>query len=107
MMERLLLLKAFCDRHSNQHPELSLTEDEWAEIVDLAEALKPAKITTKTLQFEQLTMGDFYGAWIKCKLQTQKIGTTFAKKIVAAMNSRERILTSNDAFISAIFLDRR
>lgn len=107
MLERLLKLKPFCERHSSNYPDLKLTEFEWAEIVDLTEALKPAKVLTKQLQAEQLVLGDFFGDWLNCKLKTTKINTDFAKNLVIAMTEREKRLLSDDVFISAIFLDPR
>ncbi len=107
MLERLLKLQDFCERHKSTSPEFDLTEEEWLAITDLAEALTPAKVTTKILQREQLTLGDFFGEWIKCKLKTQKIGTQFAKSLYDAMVEREKNLLSSDIFVSAIFLDPR
>ncbi|XP_065323660.1 uncharacterized protein LOC135930799 [Gordionus sp. m RMFG-2023] len=38
---------------------------------------------------EQLTMGDFYAAWIKCLMQTSKVYTPFARLLVSTMKARE------------------
>ena len=56
MLERLLKLEDFCERRKEIFPELGLTEEEWLEIKDLAEAMTLAKMTTKILQCEQLTL---------------------------------------------------
>lgn len=107
MLEGVLTLRPFCDRHFAAYPELLLTEDEWSDIVELTEALSPAKITTKILQSEQLTLGDFYGSWLTCKLKTQKIGTRFATAVLDSMNQREKLILTSDGFVAAIVLDPR
>jgi hypothetical protein len=107
MLDALLKLRDFCDRHSGSYAEFKVTEEEWSDISQLAEALTPAKITTKMLQSEQLTLGDFYSQWINCKLKTKKIDTPFAVALLDAMTEREKKLLSNDAFVSAILLDPR
>lgn len=45
-------------------PELLLTDDELSVIVELTEALSPARITTKILLSKHLTLGVFYGLWL-------------------------------------------
>jgi len=52
-----------------------LAEDVWAQIDQFIEKLMPSKICIKVFQAEQLTVGDFFGAWLKYKLETQKLGT--------------------------------
>ncbi len=107
MLDGILKVQAFCERHSTSYPILKLTDDEWACITDLAEALTPARITTVTLQKEQLTLRDFYAAWLNCKLKTQTIGTDFAETLVDSLNQREKSLLSSDVFVAAIALDPR
>jgi len=48
---------------------------EWKQIDIISQALLPAKICTKKLQNEQLTMSDFYGAGILCKIETESINS--------------------------------
>ncbi|CAK9296598.1 unnamed protein product [Gordionus sp. m RMFG-2023] len=80
MLERLLELKSFCQEISLQSDrEKCLSENEWKIISDILKALYPAYVLTKYLQSEQLTMGDFYAAWIKCLMQTSKVDTPFAR----------------------------
>ena len=97
----------FCEDNAETFPKLELTEDDWEEINQLIEELMPSKICTKVLQSEQLTLGDFYAAWLKCKMDTEKIGSTFAMAIVNAMKNREKLLLKSDVFVSAICLDAR
>jgi len=69
-----------------------ITEEEWDKLQKMRDSLLPAKIATKILQTEQLTVGDFFSALLRCKLNTAAIGTSLATDIVAAMERREQIL---------------
>ncbi|XP_068172121.1 zinc finger BED domain-containing protein 4-like [Antennarius striatus] len=107
MLDRLCELKTFCDYMSPTINELHLNESEWLAISDIVNVLKPAKITTQCIQSEQLTAGDFYGLWLKCMLDTQKIESPFAKRVVQCMKGRQNSLFENDAFVAALFVDPR
>lgn len=107
MLERLSELRSFCDDMSPTVNELHLSEHEWQAISNVVNVLKPAKITTKCIQSEQLTAGDFYGQWLKCVLDTEKIDSPFAKRLVQCMKSRQHTLFENDAFVAALFVDPR
>jgi hypothetical protein len=50
MLDALLKLRDFCDHHSGSYAELKLTEEDWSDILQLAEALTPSKIFTNMLQ---------------------------------------------------------
>ena len=106
MLERLLQFKEYCnDRGTNKDQYINLGT--WGEIEDLVRSLTPARIATKRLQEEQLVIGDFYRTWTQCKLETAKIHTSFASRLVQTMATREKILFNNDVFLAAIFLDVR
>ena len=107
MLDALLKLRDFCDHHSGSYAELKLTEEDWSDILQLAEALTPSKIFTNMLQSVKLTLGDFYSQWINCKLKTKKIGTPFAVALLDAMTESEKKLLTNEAFVFAILLDPR
>ncbi|CAH0563096.1 unnamed protein product [Brassicogethes aeneus] len=84
---------------------VSLTENNWADIESLLEALQPAKISAKKLQSDQLLMTDFYCAWLLCIEKTEEIDSTLAKNIVKCMKTRETKLLDNESFLSSVFLD--
>lgn len=107
MLERLLELQGFCVEVSATNRDLFLAGDEWSRIEDIVRALHPAKKTTLTLQSQQLTAGDFHGAWMKCVIDTGKVDSTFARSVVDALKARETLLPQNDAFRAAVFLDPR
>ncbi|KAG5853100.1 hypothetical protein ANANG_G00069520 [Anguilla anguilla] len=107
MLERLCELKTFCQDMAPSIEELHLEGSEWEEMVLLVYALKPAKVTARLFQCEQLTAGDFFGAWLKCKIETDKIGGPFATLLVECLNRRQHMLFENEPFLAAVFLDPR
>ena len=50
MIEQLIKLKNFIEENKTAHPELDISEEEWNDVVDVYEVLRPAKIATKILQ---------------------------------------------------------
>lgn len=110
MLNRTISLKSFIQNMSGndlKFKKYCLNNFEWKQIETISEVLLPVKICTKKLQSEQLTLSDFYGAWITCKIQIQKITNSFAQKFIRNMNIREIHIMNNNAFISAIFMDPR
>lgn len=110
MLDRTITLKSFIQNMSGNDLKLKkycLSIFEWKQIETISEVLLPAKICTKKLQSEQLTLSDFYGAWITCKIQIKKIKNSLAQKFINNMNTREIHIMNNNAFISAIFMDPR
>lgn len=110
MLERIQHLKQFIKNMSANDKQLKpfcLSFNEWQRIEIIYSALLPAKVCTKNLQSEQLTLTDFYGEWIACKFKTEAQTSSFAQKLLQFMISREKFILSNKVFISAIFLDPR
>ena len=62
---------------------------------------------TVALQSSQLTFGDFYLLWIRCKLLLEKKDNPLSKQLLMNMKNREPALIDNKAFLAAIFLDQR
>lgn len=56
-----------------------------------------AKICTKKLQSEQLTLTDFYGA--------QSLNTSFSNNLTQCLIKRAENIMSNRVLLSTIFLD--
>ena len=82
-----------------------LSDEDWTSLEVIVNALKPARITTKVFQEEQLVMSEFYFYWQRCKLKTMKIKSELAKALVQAMEEREKMLFDNDSMIAAMYLD--
>lgn len=110
MLERLQYLKHFIKNMSENDKKLkqiSLNNFEWQQIESISKALLPAKLCSKKLQSEQLTITDFFGAWISCKIQTEVLNSSFSAKLVQMMVKREKNIMSNPVLLAAIFLDSR
>lgn len=74
MLERLKHLKEFIlnmSANDSKFKKFCFSSMEWTHVESVYDALRPAKICTKNLQSEQLTLIDFYGEWITCKIQTE------------------------------------
>lgn len=110
MLERVKHLKNFIQTMASNDTSLKkvcLNNSEWNQIEVISKALLPSKICTKKFQNEQLTLTDFYGAWILCKIQTKKFNTSFSDKLVECLTNREEHLMKNKVLLAAIFLDPR
>lgn len=110
MLERINHLKEFIQnmaKNDSLLKKVCLNNMEWKQIDIISQALLPAKICTKKLQNEQLTMSDFYGAWILCKIETESINSSFSKVILECLKNREKYIMKNKVLLSAIFLDPR
>ena len=71
-------------------------------------ALEPARKAAKALQQQHLTLGDFYGIWLRCKLEISKVSPTeFSQLLLSSIKKRELALLENDVFVASIFLDPR
>lgn len=110
MIERIQYLKEFIQIMVANDPKLkkiSFNISDWQQVEILAKTLLPAKICTKKLQSEQLTLSDFYGIWISCKIETRSMENPFANKLVKCMENREQFIMNNKVLLAAVFLDPR
>ncbi|CAI6375567.1 unnamed protein product [Macrosiphum euphorbiae] len=107
MLKRLLDLKSTCVDLCDTFKELKLTENEWSSIEKMLQALSPAKTATIELQKETLTLGDFFGVWLKCYTCTKLVDSGLANDIIIAMDTRGSVLKNNSVFLAAIYLDPR
>ena len=87
--------------------DLEFTEELWDIISNFLEAFKPIHHLTLSLQLEQLTMGDMYKEWLKCKLFLAKIRGPFGAAVLDKMENRMKKIISITALLSAMFLDPR
>ncbi|XP_016663574.1 uncharacterized protein LOC107884945 [Acyrthosiphon pisum] len=105
-----MYLKEFIKNMSANDTKLkkvNLNHSDWEKVETISKALLPAKLCTKKLQYEQLTLTDFYGAWITCKLQTEALSTLISKKLLQHIVDREKYIMANKVLLAAIFLDPR
>jgi len=98
MLERVQYLKPFISNMSANDSKLNklcMSNFEWQQVDALCKALLPAKICTKKLQSEQLTLTDFYGVWLTCKIQTQSLNTNFSNNLAQCLIIREQHIMNN------------
>ncbi|KAF0702319.1 Zinc finger BED domain-containing protein 4, partial [Aphis craccivora] len=103
ILERINHLKEFIQnmaKNDSLLKKVCLNNMEWKQIDIISQALLPAKICTKKLQNEQLTMSDFYGAWILCKIETESINSSFSKVILECLKNREKYIMKNKVLLS-------
>ncbi|XP_065321217.1 uncharacterized protein LOC135928689 [Gordionus sp. m RMFG-2023] len=106
MLERLILLKPNIEDFFTEQSDYLLTED-WKEIITIVEILKPLKIVTKQFQSEQLTLTDFYAAWLRCCIELEKNPNHFAQLLYSCLKNREERFIKNEILLAAIYLDPR
>ena len=107
MLVRVTELREFCMEMSPGNQELSLNEEQWEEIEQVIDSLKPPKEAMTSVQGSQVTVGDFFLSWMRCKVDLCKKSTDLAKILLENMNEREQILMETDCFRSAMFMDPR
>lgn len=107
MLTRFVELKDFAKDFLSREETASWTDSMWAKVEGLIQSLQPAQEATKVLQTEQLTIGDFYGAWLTCSMKTSAIPSPLAQALVQSMKKRERNLCSTNIFCAALYMDHR
>lgn len=105
MVESLLNLKEICSL--NERLQVLVSSTPWSALEDFVKSMTPAKLLTKKLQTEQLTVGNFYLEWMLCLYKLQNINTEISTTLFNKMKQRETALFDNDTFINGIFLDPR
>lgn len=105
MLISLLACRQFCE--NSLDPVLKFEKSEWDSIIMIIDSLKPAKIATKNLQSEKITLSDFYIEWLKCKGLTGQVNSTLALNLVETMEQRENTLLGNDMLLASVLLDPR
>lgn len=60
------------------------------------------KIATLALQKQEITLGDFYGIWLKASNGLNTNGSILAKNILKSMKTREILLLKNPVFLAGL-----
>lgn len=107
MLRSLLPLQDFCKEISTTSLKKLKNFSQWTAIQKLCATLTPVKKCTKKLQYEQLTLSDFYGYWLECIIEIEKMNTSFSKLLLKFMRQRQSVLLNNDILLAAVFLDPR
>lgn len=112
-MKRLLEIKELTAVVTQNDEELLLTENEWKRLEQIVHVLRHPYHVTQLLQRSNLTLSDFYAAWLELKFVLQEIHDTdstnkLAANILNAMNAdKHEHLIRNPLMQCSIFLDPR
>lgn len=87
--------------------DLYFPESNWDKVKLIVETLQPLTEATLKLQSEQLTLSDFFGIWIECKLKLQNLNNYFSTILVEQLSNQEKKILENESLLGAIFLDPR
>lgn len=85
--------------NDSSQKKVCLNSSERNQIEVILKVLLPSKLCSKKFQNKQLTLTDFYGTWIWCKIQTKKCNTSFSEKLVECLTNREQHLMKNKNFL--------
>ena len=107
MLESMLCVRDLLDQIALANESLLLLNSEWVAIHELTESLKPVHEAAIAIQLNKLTAGEFFGEWLKCKIQLQRSVSAISEAMLHAIERRETALLSNAAFIAAIYVDPR
>ena len=105
MIKSLIELKAFLKEVPFVNENLVWSEEKWKFAKLLLRTLEPVYATTIKLQEKNLTVGEFYGEWLRCKLKLKK--ESLGEILITYMENRETKLFSNSAFLGTVLLDPR
>lgn len=90
MIQRLLEFKNFCTDIMDS--DLHLDNETWEFCTYFVNIFKPVKQLTLQLQSEQMTLGDFYGLWLRFKLDmknNESNAHNLAQKLYSNIIKRE------------------
>lgn len=106
MLHRLLDFKTFCSDVID--PELSMDDEMWDFVSDFIKIFEPVKNLTLKLQNEQMNLGDFYGLWLKFKLDLERnTNKQLGADLYSHILKREKYFIENELLNAAVYLDPR
>lgn len=103
MIQRLVELRAVLEDIDN--PSITLTEHQWSQAKEMSELLLMPYLTTKQLQAEELTGGQFLYEWKSLIFKLSKKGSLIADGIVKSMKKREAQMMENEILLAVTFID--
>ena len=84
-----------------------VTKDIWLNMEIFLTSFKPVHEAILELQSQNLTMGDFFFIWLRCKYVLEDVRTTMSSMILEEIRKGEEKLFKNEIFLAAIFMDPR
>ena len=81
----MLFVRGLLGQVAFANESLLLSGVDWFAIQKLTDCLKPAYETSTAIQLKKLTAGEFFGEWVKCKVQLQCKRANTASFLVLAI----------------------
>lgn len=107
MLKTLLECKDFSSSLAESNLDYYFAENKWLKLNLIVDTLQPLTEATLKLQSEQLTLSDFYGIWIHCKIKLRNLKNLFADILYNELSNREKSLLQSDSLLGAVYLDPR
>lgn len=115
LMESMQKLKSYCatvefKKQATAAKVRLLTVTDWTFAQRFLKVFKSAKICTKKLQGEQVTLSDFFEMWNELMLRTKKLSSSerMAAELYKNLTKREEnLLANNKPLQAALYLDPR
>ncbi|GLV36174.1 hypothetical protein CBL_21482, partial [Carabus blaptoides fortunei] len=107
MLKALLECKDFSSSLAENNLDYYLAENKWEKLNFIVDTLQPLTEATLKLQSEQLTLSDFYGIWIQCKIKLRNLKNFFADILSHELSIRETSLLESHSLLGAVYLDPR
>lgn len=98
---------------SKKDPVFESVLCEWSKIEEITNILQIPFIVTKTIQSPALALSDFYGCWLRMRIDIEALiqqnhdQMGFAQTLLNSLNGRKSQLLNHPAMLSAVFLDPR
>lgn len=100
-------MRPFIDELANTDEIFKVSHNKWKEIGDMKNVLHQPYILTMALQNKDYTFSEFYGDWLKAKMNLQKMNHPLAEGIVTHMKEREITLMNCNVMLGSVYLDPR
>lgn len=110
-LKRFLELQKIIDKLAVNNESLFVSEEEWNEIKVITAILRQPFLVTQMLQKVNVTLSDFYAAWLQLKIYYKSLalkGNELAQCLLEAMNEEKYDhLIENSLMLCSVFLDPR
>lgn len=107
MLKTLLECKDFISYLAEGNLDCYFAEKKWVKLYIIIDTLQPLSEATLRLRTEHLTLSDFYGIWIECKIKLRNLQNLFADVLYNELSKREPLLLESDCLLGAVYLDPR
>lgn len=107
MIKILLENKVFISSLAENSSEYLYEEDKWEKLCVIVQTLQPVIETSMKLQTSHLTLSDFYGLWVQCKIKVRNSKNFFSDILLKHLSEKETSLLQSNMVLGAVYLDPR